>query len=395
MIFKNAIVVDPTSTYHQKKVDFSIENGVFASIQNSIEPKEQNYIDLEGAFISPGWFDFRVHFKTPGEEHTQGLISGIKTALSAGFTGVGLSSSTRPALDTAAFINFIAHNTLDTPLEVKAYGSISKGQEGKEMAELYDMHNAGVLGYYDGVIGVQDPEALRKSLEYVSTFDGLIVQQANDVLVSKQHFARDLEILEYTGGRLHFSSVSTAQGVQLIKQAKDKGALVTCDVSIHHLIFDDRFLGTFDTNLKVFPPFGSEKNKKALIKAVNEGVIDIVCSNHMPVPEESKKVEFESAEQGISGLDFFNEAYQQYLSGVISLSKWVEVISINPRKIARVVIPKIELGADANFTSFEAENLFIATPEKMYSKAKNSPFVGKELRGDVKGVFIKGRWITR
>jgi dihydroorotase len=287
--------------------------------------------------------------------------------------------------------------------------AVSINCEGKELTEMIDLHTAGAVAFTDGTNPIWHTNILLKSLLYVQKFDGLIINRPEDQMLTafgnmnegvvstslgmkgmpyiaeEVMIKRDLQLLEYAGGKIHFSLISSSGSVALIKEAKKKGLKVTADVGIHYLLFDESYLTSFDTNYKVNPPFRMEKDKKALIKAVKDGVIDAVVSDHQPHDEECKKLEFDLADFGITGL-------QTYYSQLLKVfgeetDAIIEKTQLKAKSILGFNQPTIEEGTEACLTLFSPDIDWVFSAAANKSKSENSPLYGKELKGGVVGIF--------
>ena len=420
VLIKKARIIDPNSSMNGLVKDILISNNKIERIEDSISDQNvKKCIEAKALNVSPGWFDFRVCFGEPGYEVRETLDSGVNAALRGGFTGALMQPLTAPVIDNAAMVQFINQRHDKKIFDLQVAPSASLGSKGSALAELHDMHLTGVKAFTNAVGSAYNADFVKKCLEYCQTFDGLLIQFSDTISLSKNRFVSEgetsvqigfhgvpsiaessainqyIQILEYLGtGRLHFSSVSTKESVEEIKRAKDKGLNVTCDVNGMNILFNDTKYFEFDANFKVYPPLRSEENRRALISALNEGVIDVICSDHNPQNIERKKVEFEYASFGVSMLDTFYSAYNTMLSTELPIEKYVECVAINPRKILGLDVPVIEVNKEANVTFFDSDFKYKVTEGKMHSKSKNSPFIGETLRGKSLGVINNGKMVS-
>jgi dihydroorotase len=276
---------------------------------------------------------------------------------------------------------------------------------------MLDVHHAGAVAFTDGAQPLWNSDILVKSLQYLQKFDGLLINfpqdhklalfgQMNEGRVSTglglkgiPHLAeeiviqRDLELLRYAGGQLHFSCISSAKSVELVREAKAEGLKVSCDVNIHHLILDDEKLETFDTNYKVLPPLRTQKDIKALIEGVNDGTLDVIVSSHQPYDQDHKKMEFDLASFGIMGSQIMFPLYYKFLSKEIKLETFISCIESNPKRILNQASPKIEKGEEADLTLFSVGESWTFNENSNQSKSDNSPFMNTEFSAKVIGVF--------
>jgi dihydroorotase len=407
VLIKQATIIDPASPFNGQTKDIFIKDGIISSISNSSNQKADKIIEAKGLHVSIGWMDIFAHFCDPGYEHRETLEIGAMAAAAGGFTDIMVLPNTNPTLHTRSQIEYIVQKSASLPVTIIPIGAITKNTEGKELAEMYDMHESGAIAFSDGTNSIQSPGLLLKALQYVLAFEGTIIQipddktinahgMVNEGIVSTQlglpgkpslseelMIARDIELVKYSESRIHFTGVSTQKSIELIKAAKTEGLRVTCSVSPYHLYFCDEDLITYDTNLKVNPPLRTRKDMLALRKAVKDGIVDCIASHHIPQDWDHKTSEFEYAKNGMIGLET--------LFGVLGdcklpISAAVNLLAIAPRKIFGIEIPQIKEGLTAKLTLFDPETTFTFESSMIKSKSKNSAFVGKQLTGKVIGI---------
>ena len=404
----NAFVFDPKSRFFKKKVNVLVENGVITKVGNSkFDIKE---IDLKGAYLTPGFVDMCANFNDPGLENKEDIHSGVSCALHGGFTDVCLQPNTNPPITTKGDVEYLIAKS--GKVDLWPLGAVSEDTKGENLAELLDLAESGAVAFTDGVHPISNGELLLKAFQYLKKRDGLLINRPKDKSLSRHaqmhegqmstslgmvgepslseeiSIIRDLEILKYTGGRIHFSQISSARSVELIKKARKDGLNVTCDVNVHHLYLTDEALVEFDTNYKLDPPFRTEKDRKALIKGLMDGVIDAIVSGHQPQDSESKDLEFDLAESGVLGL-------QQMLpilcmiSDELPLEVAIEKVTSGPRSILRFEEVTIAEGAQAKLTWFDPNQSWTLNSKSNQSKSVNTPFFNSELKGKVLGVLNK------
>ncbi|WP_017731621.1 dihydroorotase [Nafulsella turpanensis] len=399
---------NPGESYHVSVVD-----GKIAEIGPSSSLAEAELeIDGSGCWLSAGWCDLRAHFNDPGMEHKEDLESGALAAADGGFTAVALLPNTEPALDNKKGIRYILSGNSQRLTQLYPLGAVSIGAKGEELAEMMDLRQAGALAFTDGTRPITNTALLLKSLQYLLHFNGLLINHPTEaslvrggqmheginstllgmkgmpVLAEEMAIERDLRLLEYAGGRLHFSGISTAAGVDLVRNAKARGLAVSCDVSVAHLVFTDNALLDFDTNYKVNPPLRQEEDRKALIDGLKDGTIDAIVTDHQPQDTESKKLEFDLAEFGMMGLQTFYASLLK--AGVLDASLLAEKVSHAPRRLLGLPSIEIKAGESANLTLFSPEFEWQFTEETNFSKGINSPFFNQTLRGKALGVIANG-----
>ena len=328
ILIKAAIIVDANSKHNSKKRDILIKNGVITKIASKIKNTENiKEISIKDLHVSSGWFDTSVSFGEPGYEERETIANGLKTAALSGFTAVAVNPNCNPKIDNKATVEFLINKAHKNAVNLYPIGNLTKNAEGIEMAELYDMQNSGAIAFGDYNKPIENANLMKVALQYAQNFDGLVFSYPQDnsiardglanegknstvlglkgipILAEELRIARDLFLLEYTGGKLHIPTISTAKSVHLIASAKKKGLDISCSVTAHHLNLTDDELHGFKTNTKVSPPLRTIKDVKALQKAVLNGTIDMITSDHNPIDIEHKKVEFNNAKNGTIGLE--------------------------------------------------------------------------------------------
>lgn len=414
-IIRSAKIIDSKSPFHNQTVDLLIADGFIKKIGTAL-PNTDNAeeIKLDNLHLSQGWFDSSVSLGEPGFEDRETIANGLEVAAKSGFTAIALQPNSFPVIDNQAQVNFVKNKANGFATELFPIGALTKGSEGKDMAELYDMKNSGAVAFGDYTKSLDNANLLKIALQYVQDFDGLLIAFAQDAqikgngvanegivstrlglkgipdLAEELQIARNLFLLEYTGGKMHIPTVSSAKTVQLIKEAKAKGLNVTCSVSVHHLVLTDEKLETFDTRHKVMPPLKTENDRQALIKGVLDGTIDIITSDHNPIDIEHKMMEFDLAKNGTIGLESAFGA----LMTVLPLETIIEKFTAG-KAIFGIPNHSINEGQVANITLFNPEGTSIFTKENILSKSKNSAFLGTNLKGKAYGILNQGKLILR
>lgn len=414
LLIKSATIIDNSSPFHLQKKDLLIENGVITKIENSIK-NTSNFkeINLKNLHISQGWFDTSVCFGEPGFEERENIENGLKTASKNGFTAVAVNPNTNPVADNKSAIEFIKNKAKNSATSLYPIGNLTKGAKSTDIAELFDMQNSGAIAFGDYNKPISNANLLKISLQYAQNFDGLVISFPQDnsiagsgfvneeinstklglkgipALAEEMQISRDLFILEYTDGKLHIPTISTAKSVKLIKEAKKKGIDVTCSVATHHLILTDSELTKFDANTKVLPPLRTLKDTKALIKGLNEGVIDMITSDHNPIDIEHKKVEYENAKFGTIGLESLFGA----LNKVLGIETLISCLTTKPRNRFGINNASINEGEKANLTLFNPDFEYVCTENNIISTSKNSIFLNKKMNGKVYGIIANNKII--
>ena len=408
ILLKSAKIVCPENKdLHLKKRDILIKKGVIDKIGATIEaPGSVKVLEKENLHVSLGWFDSSVAFGEPGFEERETITNGLFTAGKSGFTDIVLNPNTHPVPDTSSDVVFFKERGQGKATKIHPLGTLTKNAEGIDLAELFDMRNAGAVAFFDFKKQISNPNLLKIALLYAQNFDGLVYSFPQDgdikgkgvanegevstklglkgipALAEELQIARDLFILEYTGGKLHIPTISSAGSVKLIAEAKKKGLDVSCSVAVHNLFFSDETLVEFDTHFKVSPPLRTKSDCKALIKGVKNGTVDFVTSDHTPIDVEHKRVEFDNAKNGSLGL----ESAFGCLNTIFELDETITLLT-KGRSRYQIESPKLEEGAKACLTLFNPEGEHLFETGDILSTSKNSMFVGATLKGKVYGII--------
>ena len=367
LLIKSARIIDTNSKYHNKVMDVFIKNGKIEKIAKSIKSsKESETAGKEKEFsannlhLSPGWFDLHANFSEPGNEQKETLESGGNAAKKGGFTGVMIMPNTTPNIDNKGMIQYIQNATKGNIVDIYPAGNLTKNQQGNDIVEMHDMNKAGCLAFTDDKHSITRNEVLKIAMLYAKDCDSLIMNFPNENWIANDGYVhegkvstrlglkgipslaeeimvdRDISLCEYTDSRFHLSYISTKKSAEKVKKAKAKGLKISADVALHNLFLTDESVNNFDTRYKVMPPLRTTKDNKALIKALKDGTIDIITTDHSPQEEELKKIEFDNAANGIIGLESAFGFLGQHLLPYIELSQLIEKIAINPRILKKV-----------------------------------------------------------
>ncbi|MBC7643203.1 MAG: dihydroorotase [Flavobacterium sp.] len=407
LIIRQAKIIDSKSNFHNQIVDLKIVDGKFKKIGSNLSNIENiQELKLENLHVSQGWFDTSVCFGEPGFEDRETIANGLNVAAKSGFTGICLQPNSYPIIDNQSQINFVKNKSIGFATDLFPIGAITKNSEGKDMAELFDMKNAGAIAFGDYNKSIENPNLMKIALQYVQDFNGLIISFSQDLhlkgngianegivstrlglkgipnLAEELQIARNLFLLEYTDGKLHIPTISTAKSVELIRNAKVNGLQITCSVAVHNLVMTDEKLVNFDTRFKVSPPLRTETDRKALIAGILDNTIDVITSDHNPIDIEHKKMEFDLAKDGTIGLE---TAFGSLMT-VLPLEKIIEKLTFG-KSIFGVNEHSIAENQFANITLFNTNERWIFTKENIKSKSKNSAFLGEKMIGNVCGIY--------
>ena len=417
-IIKNGRVVDPSQQL-DKTANLLLVDGKIAAVDvpDNAVPSDANIFDASGKIVVPGLVDMHVHLREPGGEDAETVATGAKAALSGGFASIACPPNTVPPIDTRAQVALIRElASAARQCNVFPMCCISKGRKGEELAELGVLFESGAVACSDDGSSVEDAELMRRALEYCKMFDkpilcheesaplakggvmhegavsnllGLrgIPAEAEDIMV-----ARDIALAESVGAAMHVMHVSSAGAVDAIRRAKARGVRVTAEVAPHHFTLTDENLRSFDPNFKMNPPLRSQKHLDACLRGLVDGTIDAIATDHAPPAEERKRREIDVAPFGIIGLESALPLAIETLvdSGLLSWSQLVEKMSLNPAKILRVNKGTLKPGADADVTIIDPNLEWIFDVDQIRSKSKNSPYLGRKMKGRAAAVFVAG-----
>ncbi|WP_298533520.1 dihydroorotase family protein [uncultured Algibacter sp.] len=411
ILIKSATIIDSKSEFHNSTQDILIENGVIAAIGNTVKnPKNYKEIKFDNLHVSQGWFDSSVSFGEPGYEERETITNGLKTAAASGFTSVALNPNSNPVIDSNTDITFVNSKSNENAVTLLPIGALTVGSKGEYLAELYDMSSAGAVAFYDYKKPISNPNLMKIALQYASNFNGLVCSfpQENKIaghgvmnenvtstrlglkgipsLAEELQVARDLFLLEYTGGKLHIPTISTKSSVELIRAAKQKKLDVTCSVAIHNLYFTDEALTEFDTNFKVLPPLRTQDDVDALIIGLKDGTIDMVTTDHNPIDIEEKKVEFDHANFGTIGLESAFGALQS----ILTTKKTIDLLTKGKARFGLEQSP-IKVDNIANLTLFNPDTKYVFSKENIVSRSKNAIFKNETLKGGVYGIISNNK----
>ncbi len=414
ILIKSAQIISPGSPHHMMKLNILISDSGIINYIGKETPEADKVVSSPNLMASIGWFDMCANFNDPGHEQKEDLQSGLKTAASGGFTALALLPNTHPCVESKNEVAYLKSKNAASVTQIHPLGAVTKACKGEDFTEMLDMHAAGAVAFTDGDNPLWNTDILLKTLLYLQKFDGLLINRPEDKyltafgtmnegitstmlglkgmpgIAEEIMVTRDLELLKYAGGRLHFSNISTAHSLKLIARAKDKGLNVTCDVAVCNLVFDDTELSGFDTNYKVNPPLRNKRDVKALERGLDSNEIDVIVSAHAPQDPESKNLEFDHADFGMLGLQtFFPLVLQKESEG--GLASLIHKFTVNPRRILGLPVPVISENEMADITLFDPTVKWTYDASTNYSKSANSPLLGKKLTGAVLGVINNGK----
>ncbi|MDD5622848.1 MAG: dihydroorotase [Actinomycetota bacterium] len=418
ILIKSGTIIDPAKG-NEFVSDIYIKDGIIAGIKENIKTGEDDAvkIDAEGLIVSPGFVDMHVHLRDPGSEDEETIETGALAAVKGGVTTVACMPNTNPAIDSDALVKYILEKSQDAACSILPVAAMTRDLKGKDITGMGILSETGAAGFSDDGKCVADSRVMYEIMRYSTQFGLPLILHEEDCFLSEGglmhegHYssmlglegisslsenvmiARDIMLARKSGARIHITHLSTRGGVEMIKKAKGEGLNITCDVTPHHLFFNDSYLTSFNTNLKVKPPIRSEEDRKALLSGVKEGVIDAIASDHAPHLDTEKNTTFKLASFGTIGLEtLFAAAYTKLcLEEKMSISQLVNSITILPAKILGIDAGKIEVGKTANITVIDTDAEEEIKRESFISKSKNSAFIGQKLKGKIIYTISKGK----
>jgi dihydroorotase len=423
-IVTNVHLVDPAAKF-DGPAELWIENGkvkeiaaagTWSSTAKSASGGLPERFDGQGALCTPGLVDVHVHLREPGFEYKETIGTGTLAAAAGGFTSVLCMANTNPVNDNPYVTQFIlAQARTYGHVRVYPVGALSVGLKGEQLAEIGKMRDAGIVAVSDDGMPVMNSYLMRKALDYCKAFDLPIISHAEDAHLVGQGVmnegyhsnclglrgipaeseeiivARDIALARLTGGRVHFAHLSTRQALAHVRRAKEEGLKITCEVTPHHLVFTDEDVGGYNSNFKMAPPLRARDDRDVLRQALVDGTIDCIATDHAPHAPRDKNVLFEFAANGVVGLETaWSVGIGLVNDGLLTLPRLVEILSLNPARLAKIPAGTLKPGSSADFMLSDAKEGFQLRPEDLHSKSKNSPWLGKELNGRVTATFVEG-----
>ena len=414
ILLKNIHLVNPYTNVDEENTSLIIVNGKIEKIGklDSNDEKEAKVFDLKGKVVAPGFFDMHVHLREPGREDEETVVTGCNAAAYGGFTGVACMPNTEPAIDSAEVVNFILKQAKNHLVNVYPIGAATIGRKGEVISPMAELFEAGAVGFSDDGVAIKTASVLRRAMEYSSMYNTPIIEHCEDETLAGGSMneginstllglpplssvaedlivGRDILMAEYTGGRVHIAHISSKKSVELVREAKSRGIVVTAEATPHHFTLTDDAVKSYDTNTKMNPPLRTQSDLNAILDGLKDGTIDCIASDHAPHSIEEKEAEFQFAPNGVIGLETqiglaFSELYHKK---VLTLTQLVEKFAINPRKILNLSIPEFKVGETANLTILDPDAVWTVDISKFKSKSRNSPFNKRLLTGRAVGVI--------
>jgi len=414
LLIKAAKIIDPSSPFNQKVVDIHIQDGIIHQIASHLSITAIETFEAENLHVSAGWFDMHANLGDPGFEEKEDLSSAARAAAFGGFTALACMPSTNPPIHSKTEVEYIKNKAKQLPIHIYPIGALSHQRQGTDLSEMYDMYQSGALAFCDGKKSVESAGLLLRAMLYAKNFNAPVINFPDERSISKGGkmneginstllglkgmpalaeelmIARDIALAQYNDCSIHFTCISSAKSVELIRNAKSQGLKISADVSAHQIALDDANLSAFDTRFKVKPPLRTREDIVALIAGLADGTIDAICSDHSPETIEEKKKEFDHAAFGIIGLETCFGVLNKSLRDQLSLETIISKISSGPRKTLNLPAITIKEGETACLSLFNPDLKWIFEKKHIHSKCANTPFIGHELVGKAYGIYNKG-----
>lgn len=418
LLITNATIIDKNSAYHLQQMDIHIVDGRIVAIEKKLaNTSNAKVISADNLHVSNGWIDLNCNVKEPGYEHKETLASVCNAAAQGGFTTIAAMPTTQPITDTKSNVAYIINATQHSTVTVLPIGAITQQRQGKQLAELYDMQQAGAVAFSDGKRTIADTGLVTRAMQYVQPFNGKVFLHSDDKNISLKAQAnegtvattiglkgapalaehimvqRNIMLAEYTNVAVHLANISSAASITLINEARAKGIAITCDVAAHYLLLDDSTLTTFDSNYKFYPPLRNANNKQALINALATNAITAITSDHTPEPIEEKEVEFENAAYGIIGLETAFAVARTASHTTVPIENLIHTLTYGPAKVLEISITPIAVNELACITLFDADMEWTFEAQHIQSLSNNTPFINTVFKGKALGIINKNNYI--
>lgn len=421
VLLKGGRVMNPAVDFDET-ADVLIENGKVAKIAKDIPTDDADVYDVTGKLVTPGLIDLHVHFREPGQEAKEDFESGSKAAVAGGFTTVATMPNTNPVVDSAALVRSLKKRAEDVArCHVEIIGAVTKGQQGKELAELGDMVQAGAVAFSDD--GHFDPTAkvLLNAYDYLHAFDKVIINHeeetslVEDGVMNEGHrsamlgmkgrptvaediaVARDVLLAEYAGARVHVAHMSSARAVDIVRQAKKRGVRVTAEVTPQHLTMTDDCVNLYDSSTKINPPLRTQADCDALLAGLKDGTIDAIVTDHSPHAQEEKDREYMFAPSGFPGLETSLGVMltDLYHAGKLDLKTIISKMTWEPAKVFKLDAGTLNVGSAADITVIDPDKEWVVDAKNFYTKGSHSPFLGRKFKGKAVMTFVDGKMMMR
>jgi dihydroorotase len=417
LIIRQGTIVDPSQKIN-KILDLGIDDGRVAEISARIRKKGRKEIDARGLIVAPGFIDMHVHLREPGREDSETIETGTNAAARGGFTGVACMPNTTPVNDSEAVTSFILERAREvSKIAVFPVGAITKGSQGETLAEIGEMHRAGIVAISDDGRPVQNNQVMRRAMEYSKLFDLPVIDHCDDKdlaaggVMNEGYYStllglrginpaaeeiqvlRDVVLARQIRARVHIAHISTRHSLDAVARAKSQDLPVTCEVTPHHLLLTEAQVTSYSTSTKMNPPLRTQADVDALVAGLASGTIDAIASDHAPHNANDKMLEFDHAPFGVVGLETVVGLILDRLvrTGILTLERMVQLLSVNPARILRLERGTLAKGSQADVTIMDPELQWTVNSEEFHSRSRNTPFEGWKLKGGPAMTIVRGR----
>jgi dihydroorotase len=421
LLIKNGRVIDPASK-RDEVCDLLILDGKIAEVGANVPDKADEILDASGKIVAPGFFDMHVHLREPGREDKETIESGSRAAAAGGFTSICPMPNTTPVVDSAQGLQFLRSRAREkSVVNIFPVAAVTLGQKGESICEFGDLVYYGAVAFSDDGHPIMNAEIMHRALQYTSMFNVPVLDHCEDLNLSEggqmrfgptamklglkgvppasnsSQVARDIDLARHTGGRVHIQHVSVRASIEYIATAREKGVSVTCEASPHHLALTDTCLENYDTNFKMSPPLGSEDDRQALLEGLRNGVVDCIATDHAPHTDMEKDQTFDQAPNGVIGMESaFPVLYTDLvLTGEIGLPLLIEKMTIGPARLLNLPKGTLDQGADADVVILDLDKEFVLDPAKFFSRSRNCPWNGRNLKGSIFATLVQGKVVFR
>ena len=420
-LIKNGRIVDPSQNI-DAVMDLLIEDGVVKAIEKKITEKADETYDAKGLLVTPGLVDVHTHLREPGLEAKEDIVTGTMAAAAGGVTTIACMPNTKPVVDSSIMVSGIKDRAArEGYVHVEVIGAITKGLEGKELAEMGDMAQKGAMAFSDDGHYVSSTRTFTLAAEYISAFDKILISHAIDHELSSDGYmhegvvstrigvpgipalaedvavARDILVAEYTGAHVHIAHVASKGAIEIIRQAKKRGIPVTCEATVHHLTLTDEACADYNTATRVSPPLRSKDHVEAIREALKDGTVDAIVTDHAPHAPEEKDVEFRYAPCGFCGLEtslgvILTELYH---TNLFTIDEIIGKMSTEPANIFSLNAGSLKVGKPADVTIIDLNKEWVVDSVKFYTRGKLTPFEGKSCKGKAVATMVAGKFVMR
>jgi len=418
ILIKNGYLVNPAGTVVEGRYDVLVENNIVSRIAKTIPAKKTKIIDAKDKYVFPGLIDVHCHLREPGREDEETIQTGSVSAAAGGFTTVCCMPNTTPPLDNRVAVRFVIDRARDASCEVLPIGAITVNREGRELPPYGEMVQEGAAGFSDDGDCVMNSLVMRRALEYSKLYRKPVISHSEDANLSRNGVMnegalstrmglsgipvqsesimvnRDVTLARLTGGRLHLAHISAEESLDVVRRAKKSNENITCEAAIHHLFLTEDAVKGYNTNAKMMPPLRTEKDVRALLKGLKDGTIDCMVTDHAPHSEEEKESGFENAPFGVIGFETALSLAMELRKEGMTVRQIIALLTAGPARVMGIDRGVVAEGKRADITVFDPDVEWVYSKEEIQSKSKNSPFIGRKMKGRVVTTIYRGRIVS-